>query len=643
MKRKVNKNVTAFCMAALLALTSTFPALAAGPVSLSASEKEEVVYTTLKSDGSLKDTCVVNSFTGGKITDYGEYSSVKMLNVNDPIEQKEDKITISSSAEKVYYQGNLKDIKIPWNISLHYYLDGKEYAPHEIAGKSGKLKIQIKITKNEDCSGMFFDDYALQASVSLDTKKCRNITAPDAIIANSGSSKQLSYTILPGKGMDTSITADVKDFEMNEISINGIHLNLNVDVEDKELKNKVNELINAVEELDHGALKLDDGSEKLLGASSGLKNGVSELHSGSAVLDKGVISLQNGLQTVQNGLNSLDNKSAELENGSSEFKNALKQIQTSVNAVSASGEDLTELAAASGKIKKAISDLNSGAAMLQQKLGYAQYKALMAENGLNIDVLKIGNAEAIAAIKQYKTLLETAGLLEEADRIVGLLSANNAAFGGMESYLDGVSSELPALTNGLSELKTQYEAFDMAIGKLQAGLGNMIGNLSALADGINQLAFNYEKLDLGIKGYTDGVAQIVSGYSQVINGVSSLAKGSKELVSGSEKLYGGTVKLYDGVVSLCDGAKDMAEGTGKFRAETSGMNEKLEKEIDDILNTIGGNMENPVSFVSEKNTNVSSVQFVIRTDSIQVEEAEEKEADTKEETTFVQKFINLFR
>ena len=75
----------------------------------------------------------------------------------------------------------------------------------------------------------------MQASLSLDTDKCKNIVAGDATIANVGSDKQLTYTILPGKGADIEITADVTDFELGGISINGIPLNLNIEVDDDEL------------------------------------------------------------------------------------------------------------------------------------------------------------------------------------------------------------------------------------------------------------------------------------------------------------------------------------------------------------------------------------------------------------------------
>ncbi len=654
---KTGKRTLPLALAGLLVLTSSVPALAAGTANAVPSEKEEVIYITLDASGRQKNCYVVNSFSGGSITDYGGYTSVKMLNTSDPIQQNGDTITFSTSTRKAYYQGELADAEIPWNFSLHYYLDGTEYSAEEIAGKSGKLEIRFRITENTACSGTFFQDYALQASLTLDTEQCSNISAPNATIANVGSDKQLTYTVLPGEGMDTTITADVTAFEMPAVSINGIHLNLNVEIDDAELRSQVNDLIDAVAQLDDGAGALSDGSAELLDGSGELRGGASSLQSGVASLDEGVVALQNGLAMVQSGLSALNAQSGPLAAGSAEFQTALLTIQTAVNSLSVTNEDLTMLAEASGQVQQAIGDLYDGAVALQANLGYAQYKALMAQNGLDIDALLAGNAGAVEIIQRYEALLEQLSaipgmeglvdqykeqLLADAEQIQGLLSANSAAIGGMESYLNGVSAELPALTEGLSALHSQYETFDASIRQLVNTLGSMTGNLSALAGGINQLVDSYEELDSGIRDYTDGVAQLAAGYSQVMEGVSFLAEGSRELVSGSGELYEGTAELYDGVTALCDGAREMADGTGEFRAETADMDGQVEEEIDSLLESIGGSMEDPVSFVSEKNTNVDSVQFVIQTEAIEVEETEEVVAVQEEELSFGQKLWRLF-
>ncbi len=655
--RPIKRALPALLSAAVLFSTATpvFAAEAAAP-----SEKEEVVYITLAADGAVKNAYVVNSFSGGQITDYGDYASVKMLNTQDPIQQNGDAVTFSTTAQKAYYQGELADAQIPWNISLRYFLDGVEYSADQIAGKSGALEIRFQITKNAACPGTFYEDYALQASFTLDTAQCRNISAPDATIANVGGDKQLTYTVLPGEGIDTTITADVTDFSMDAAAINGIHLNLAVEIDDTQLKDKVSELIDAVEQLDDGAVELSDGSGDLLDGTTDLKDGASSLQSGISELDEGVATLQTGMSTVQQGLDSLQGQSAALVDGSAQVKNALTTIQTAVHSVSISADELAQLTQASGQIKQAISALSDGAAALQANLGYAQYKALMAQNGLDLDLLKEGNTQAIAALGQQiaalqATLDQIAGIpgmedqaaqlqaqIDQLQQVVTLLEGNNAAIGGTESYLNGIAAQLPALTQGLSALQTQYETFDTAIAQLVDTLGGMLGDLSALSAGVDQLVEQYGTLDTGIVAYTDGVAQIVAGYSQVMEGVASLAEGSKELAAGSDELYAGTVELYDGVVSLCDGAQEMADGTGEFRQETADMDAQIDEEIDDLLDSIGGSMEDPVSFVSEKNTNVTSVQFVLQTEAIETEEPDGPAAAEEADLSFWQKLMQLF-
>ena len=202
------RKITAAALSALLLGSLTVPVFA----ETASSQKEEVIYIMTDASGKVTDMEAVNIFSGGDITDYGDYSHVKMLNTTDKITQSGDKITFSSGAGKVYYQGTMKNTTIPWNISIRYFLDGKEYSAADVAGKSGALEIRFSVSRNESCKGSFYEDYALQAAFTLDTALCRNIVSDGATVANVGSDKQLTYTILPGKGIDTVIRADVTDF-----------------------------------------------------------------------------------------------------------------------------------------------------------------------------------------------------------------------------------------------------------------------------------------------------------------------------------------------------------------------------------------------------------------------------------------------
>lgn len=653
---KMYKKGIALSLVILLAASTSIPVSAAEK----ASAKEEVVYIMTQADGSVDNVNVVNIFHGGNITDYGNYSSVKMLTTTDQISQTNDKITFSSSAEKVYYQGTLQEKEIPWNISIDYFLNDKQYSAEEIAGKSGSLEIKVSITENSKCKGTYFDDYALQTTFVLDTNLCNHIKADGATVANVGSDKQLLYTVLPGKGLETSIYADVEEFEMDAVSINGIQLNLNIEIDDEDLTEKVEELMEATGKLDDGAEQLYDGTDDLKTGSGALDTGIVSLKGGAGKLDSGIIKLQKGMKSVQSGLNTLNKKSASLTKGSKQVKTSLETIQTNLSTVSVSVDQLQKLTSASSKIKNGISSLSDGITSLKSNLGYAQYKAAMSKNGLEIDSLKNNNKQAIKncseqmeSIKQAIADLEDQSGYEKQvaqwreqisnlEKMIQLLKANNAAIGGTENYLDTVSKGVDDLYTGVVSLKSEYNKFDTAISEYTNTLTDMVTKMSALTNGINQLVSNYREFDKGLNEYTKGVATVVSGYHQMIKGISSLASGSKELVAGSDKLSSGSSELCDGIITLYNGAKELNTGTSELHSETSKMDTVIQDKMDEILSSIEGEKTARKSFVSKKNTKVDSVQFVIKTTAIEKEEIQEEEKEKSESKSFWQKFTQLF-
>lgn len=109
---------TAAALAVLLLGSTVVPAFA----ETAPSAKEEVIYAMADASGKVTDAEAVNIFAGGDIVDYGDYSAVKPLNTNDTITQNGDQLAFSSTADKVYYQGTLKNAALPWNISIRYYL-----------------------------------------------------------------------------------------------------------------------------------------------------------------------------------------------------------------------------------------------------------------------------------------------------------------------------------------------------------------------------------------------------------------------------------------------------------------------------------------------------------------------------------------
>ncbi|MCM1227974.1 MAG: hypothetical protein NC320_11245 [Clostridium sp.] len=645
-------------VSASLALVLTAGAIM--PKVSAASDKEEVIYVMTDVNGSVDGVYAVNIWNGGNIVDYGDYDDIMLMNSADSVTVDGDKISFSTDNDKVYCEGVMTNAKLPWNISLAYTLDGKELPAEELAGQSGHLQIRFKITENTGCKGDFFDSYALQANFVLDTKLCENITANGATTANVGSKKQLNYTIFPGKGIDTVIEADVHDFEMSSVDINGIKLNMDIDVDTSELSDKVTELNDGIGKSDDGAASLSSGSSELKDGNKKLKDGSSQLSSGAENLDSGISDLKNGITKVQNGLNTLNSKSESLTGGSAEVKSALGKIQTALSAVNSDAETLKKLVSASSQIKNAVSDLKKGADTLYKSVGYGQYKELMLQNGLDVDTLKSSNEQTITALTEQIAQLnqtlsqidgvpgyeEQAALLQEQvsqlSDVITLLTANNGAIGGTEQYLTGLSDSIKKLYDGLSELEKSYTEFDSAVGTLADSLETMLVNASALSAAIDALTAEYDSLDSGIVSYTSAVSDICAGYSGIVGGVSKLASGSKDLLDGANSLDSGISDMYDGISELCDGAEKLSGGTGELRDKTSDMDTEIENKIDDMIESVKGGDRETVSFVSDKNGEVKSVQFVIKTEAIEIPEQQVEEEQTVENLTFWQKLLKLF-
>ena len=207
--RYTKKSITAAVCFSMV-LGNTLPVIAAENP-----QKEENVYASLEEDGTVSGVYVVNEYDLEKdtrITDYGDYTEVTNLTTEDKIEETADGYTVEGKKGKFYYQGNLETKELPWKIQISYYLNGEKKNPKELAGESGNLEIRISVKKNEKVKGDYFEDYLLQATVTLDSEKCKNIQAEGATLANVGADKQILYNIMAGQEKEFSITSEVTDF-----------------------------------------------------------------------------------------------------------------------------------------------------------------------------------------------------------------------------------------------------------------------------------------------------------------------------------------------------------------------------------------------------------------------------------------------
>ena len=664
------KIITAFTLSCALLCQTTLSVSAATP-----SGKEEVIYIISDESGAVQSVNVVNIFDGGSVTDYGNYSAVKMLTTDDKITQENGVITFSSDEDKVYYQGTLEDAQIPWNISIRYFLDGKEYSAGDIAGQSGALEIRFRITENSLCKSNFYDNYALQASITMDTEKCKNITAPDATIANVGKDKQLTYTVLPGKGIDTTVTADVTDFEMDAVSINGIKLNLNIEIDDSSVKERIDDIVSAVNEVNDGAVKINDGASELYDAVGTLNDKTGALHDG-------VGQIVNGSASLADGLSAISAKSGALKSGAYQAFSGLctastQALNTQLNAAGMASVALTPenynsvltellkqlgsdsvynqayntaLSTVTAEVEAQADALYAGYINANADSIYASYLSSNADSLYLQAAAQACTAELMAQglseeeAQAYLQTPEGAALLQNAvasltDEQKAQILQTAAASLSEEQKAQILQGALDSLTEEQkSQIKSAYIQQTMSDTSVTSQISAAVSKANAAAGQIAELKAQLDSF----QSFYNGVYAYVSYVDSSSSGASSLKNALNELYTNTDKLDDATTQLHDKTKELLDGTNTLADGTDEFVKETANADDEIEDEIDSMLDSIRGSDE-VVSFVSDKNTNVKSVQFVIKTAAIEKAAEEETQTVTEQSTTFWEKLVNLFR
>ncbi|SER44345.1 X-X-X-Leu-X-X-Gly heptad repeat-containing protein [Gracilibacillus ureilyticus] len=561
--------------------------------------KDEVIYATLSATGDEKAMYVVNRFDvtkSGEIIDHGPYESVKNLTNLSEIEQTDQKVSFQAEEGEFFYQGNMDNQSLPWEVDVTYTLNGQKTDPENLLGKDGKLQIDIATSPNESEQNSFYQNYLLQVSMTLDPAIFNNIEATEATIANAGKNKQITYTVMPGKEGDMSLSADVTDFELNGIEISAVPSSMSIETPDvDEMTGEMETLADAVAEIN---------------------SGVAELEEGIATLDTGVNDLVNGSQQYNNGMAEISQSSTEIINASTSIKDALSLMNQSLQGDS--GDiDLTQLT----QLPDGLVQMGNGLSETATGLSTLQENYVNALNTLNEAVEAMPSHEITE--EQINALYSSGANSDVVDKLVETYKSAKAikttynqvkeVFFTVEGTLNQVNGSLNEMSGSLNTMATNLsDSLDTM---------DVTDSLGQLQEGIAGLSTNYQEFHNGLVSYTNGVSQLAENYSGINSGIAELSSGTGALSTGVGELHGGTAELADATDNMPD----------EIRAEVDEMIEEYDKSDFD-----------PVSFVSKKNEKVETVQFVIKTESIVKEEVETEEIEEEQEDGFWSRLVELF-
>ncbi|MDF2519466.1 MAG: hypothetical protein K0R84_94 [Clostridia bacterium] len=560
--------------------------------------KDETVYVSLKYDGAVDEIKVVNHIYGSgdadDYTDYGSYTKVKNMTDSKEPEVKGDEIKwpMSLLREKnVYYEGTIKK-ELPIQVKIKYYLDGKETSPEELGGKSGHLKVEISIIHSKN---MNWDTAGLVTQIQMtpDLDVFSNIKTEGSRMVV-GKKATIAFMALPPEDQSFSFEADGRNIYLDPISITMLPFSIKLPGD-----------------LGSSMDKLGEGLDKMDGGASELVKGAEALEAGTERLKTGMVQLDSGIGSLYKGTKELSDSSGSLSTGLDQYYSGLKQFSEQ-----------------GGQMMSGVDQLALGMETLSQK-GDEIYKGF-GELKEGVKEISTGNQELSKGLEQLATghsqLMQLAGMYATSNdpmlrKLAEGIMQEGEALQKLNSGLKESNKGLAAIEGGASQMYVGLGEYNKGIGEAAGGMKEMQKGVSALPSALEQLVTGFEKLQQGLSKYFGGVIEAGKGLGLI-------KENTKALPRSVDKLVDGQRQLKDGILSLDKGIAEMSQGVSK------GIGASL----------LGSGESSYKSFVDNERNKNSTVQFVMRTPSIDRPKTAEKEIDVEPESKgFFDRLLGLFK
>jgi len=623
--------------------------------------KEEIVYGILQHSGACEAVYVVNHFGGiPPLIDFGNYEWVRNLTNTTPLSVQSESVEIPTQNNDFYYQGKTKTNILPWSISFDYEMNEKTILPSDLVGRDGKLNLTITIEPSRYANTYFYEEYALQLVVTLNTDKCENIKAPGATIMSAGKEKQLVYTILPASRWTSAISIDVSNFSMKPIVIHGMQLNVPIDIDQFPISTDVSRFQYSIRDLEQGSALLSGGATELTLGARKVSEASHIIHTNTQDFEIGLDLLADGIIEMQSNVYLLQNHFLDLNDGSSQILTSLQWLDDQLQSVTLQVNELELLLNASLEIQNGIKELSDSTKKVSECIKYSYYREQIRKHGLDIEDLIQTNTDAIAQIEEqikdltniYEELKQKPGFYDIAQRIVQqiyqlkdlklLLEGNNAVHNGTKVFFEESSSSLDMLTDGMKSLERNYTEFHYSIELLVQTLFDLSDDIHDLTSGVHELSTSYEEMDQAIRDVAIAFTEMSQGCNSISQGMMELLKGTKEFTGSTTLLINSSSDLLKGANEMKKGSLDLNTGLTDLKNEIMDLDERVQKQIDDVMGSLTGENMHPPSFASKNNGSIESVQFHIRTKPISAPKPvgfHSKESRTK---TFWEKLLDIF-
>lgn len=525
-------------------------------------QKDETVYVITDAEGNVNSAKAVEWLKNiENVKDLKDITALTdIINVKGDEEFKVngDEIVFETSGKDIYYEGNLSEGNLPFEMKITYELDGAEISAADLAGQSGHVKMHVKFTgvkkTKVSVDGKDKEVYVPFVAVTgamLDTNIFSNVQIDNGKVISNG-----QYQVACGFG--TAGLVENFDTEKLNASIDGF--TLEADVEKFEPAYMMTFVTNSV--LDNVDVSEADSLKDVFANVTKLTDASNLLLQGTNTLAEKLPELVKGATTLNDGVKTLYGYTGDLLDGASTINTNMSVLSTSLNKISVGAASLNEKMGlykdGVGTLKDGTSQVYQGLLLAQKKLNAVQteltkniqtYSKIVSDNKATIEALNNGVKQYTQAGSTYPMDYQTLAKVEGYYQAVGALEA-------------------------LKTVAAKFTTKDPATGM------TMSESITALVNGGKQVdagaAELYSKAEQLIN---EGTSVLANGASQAYNGSVLLSEGTNTYVSKFTEYKAGMKELKDKTPELVAGVKLLQSGVNE-------LNEGMKKFVDEGINKI---------------------------------------------------------
>ena len=661
---------------------------------------DETMYVNMDYYGTNLNTSVVKAYDlngTNEIVDFGNYKKVvNMSDLSEP-EINDGKVTFKPNEDlkRFYFEGQVDEssINLPWYVNVSYKLNGVDTEAESLAGASGLIEINIDVIPHKTASKYFQDNMLLQLATALKSDDILSVEAQGAQMQTIGDIKAIVYMVMPGEEQHFQIRIGSDEFEFPGLYVLMMPATL-AQLED------IKTLREDKEKVEDSAKAINESLDIILSAMNNLQSGLTETSKGLSTLNEGREIVSSSKQEAYDAgdlalesLKELSEKTATMiphvESTKELIKEANEQMNKMNDVVKNFKDDIDQT-------KKSVKEIENSLKVVDELIDVTDKNSLDRQNVFEVmdwDLEKLSeNMDTLNEdLNNFITLAQNMPSLPDLSTIE---NSGDPTIYVLNDKINELNSII-ATVNGVTRMILGES------GNMLNGIGSVTKRTSYLSEDLRQSLNLADELLTTIEDHTDDLSTINEESKNILSTLGSASDNTDKLIDeldnlmkimnkyepdaeksleDTNELLQSAVKGIDNTHGFLTSVRNIAKSSGEkldagsndmLKGMISAINESLiglaqTDTIIDSKNTVKNLIEDewdkyseekmtflnmdstmsPKSFTSELNPSPKSIQVVMRTKEIKIDEDDTKiEVDENfhPEGNFFTRILNIFK